>query len=83
MLVLKVMRDVHSAASYYRAIFTEAIRHVCPKPGNTLELDQVMDGIPSATPGEPTMDTLLSGDFLDDLIDEASFFNFWESLNNT
>jgi hypothetical protein len=38
--------------------------------------------MPASLPGEPTMETLLSGDFLDGLMDEASFFNFWEPLSN-
>ncbi|KAL4790307.1 cytochrome P450 [Aspergillus venezuelensis] len=84
LLILKVMRDVHSSASYYRALFSEAVRHVFPEStsGPSPSLPERSDaGVSSTAPGAPAIDTFLSGNFFDDLMDEASFFNFWDSLN--
>jgi len=81
MLILKVMQDVHTVASYYRGIFSEAIRHISSTASKPTGQEPVVVETPSL-PGEPTMETLLSGDFLDGLMDEASFFNFWEPLSN-
>ncbi|KAL4938603.1 hypothetical protein BDV06DRAFT_225833 [Aspergillus oleicola] len=82
LLILKVMREVHSVASYYRALFSEAIRHVFPEPTTSLnQPDRGNVDVSSATPGEPAIDMFLSGNFLDNLMDEASFFSFWDSLN--
>ncbi|PKX97276.1 Zn(II)2Cys6 transcription factor [Aspergillus novofumigatus IBT 16806] len=82
MLILKVMQDVHTAASYYRGIFSEAIRHLSSTASKPAGQGPVVVETPASLPGEPTMETLLSGDFLDGLMDEASFFNFWEPLSN-
>ncbi|KAM0119073.1 hypothetical protein ACP6JC_004225 [Aspergillus fumigatus] len=82
MLILKVMQDVHTAASYYRGIFSEAIRHLSSTTSKPTGQGPVVVETPASLPGEPTMETLLSGDFLDGLMDEASFFNFWEPLSN-
>ncbi|RHZ55475.1 hypothetical protein CDV55_102915 [Aspergillus turcosus] len=81
MLILKVMQDVHTVASYYRGIFSEAIRHISSTASKPTGQEPVVVDTPSL-PGEPTMETLLSGDFLDGLMDESSFFNFWEPLSN-
>ncbi|KAF7166272.1 hypothetical protein CNMCM5623_000029 [Aspergillus felis] len=82
MLILKVMQDVHTVASYYRGIFSEAIRHLSSTASKPTGQGPVVVETPAFIPGEPTMETLLSGDFLDGLMDEASFFNFWEPLSN-
>ncbi|KAL4923009.1 Zn(II)2Cys6 transcription factor [Aspergillus undulatus] len=82
MLILKVLRDVHSAASFYRALFFEAIRHVLPDNSNATEQKEVDADMPSAIFGEQGIDAFFSGNVLDDLMDEASFFNFWETLSN-
>jgi hypothetical protein len=82
MLILKVMQDVHTAASYYRGIFSEAIRHLSSTASKPAGQGPVVVETPASIPGEPAMETLLSGDFLDGLMDEASFFNFWEPLSH-
>lgn len=79
MLILRVMQDVHSSASYYRGIFAEAIRHLNAKAG-IVQPPPVVDA-PPASSVDPSMESLLSGDFIDEMMDEASFFNFWESLS--
>ncbi|KAH8695414.1 fungal-specific transcription factor domain-containing protein [Talaromyces proteolyticus] len=82
MMVMKELQKIWSAASFYRGIFSEAIRQLCPSNSNNIAEPEphVSDPAPPLT-DDPSMEFMLHGDILDQFMSDSSFFNFWESLN--
>ncbi|KAF9895115.1 hypothetical protein FE257_000017 [Aspergillus nanangensis] len=84
MLVLKQMQEAYTVASVYRGIFAEAIRRLFPTHGNdAMQVNSGMSELPlqlAHGAHDFSMDSLPSEGLIDELLQESSFFNVWESL---
>jgi hypothetical protein len=90
---MEEFQKTYTVASIYRGIFMKAVQLLFPDYArNTGISNPVTDAIvsPIATDSttrdtsvfnEPVIDSAITDSLVDALIDEASMFNFWESLD--
>ncbi|KAJ9270458.1 transcriptional regulator family: Fungal Specific TF [Paecilomyces variotii] len=85
MMVLQELQETYVVASIYRGVFSKAIKQLCPEYASSIPEDVIRPPTAEYASAEArnddgeVIDTMISDDLIDSLMDEASIFSLWES----
>lgn len=85
MMVLQELQETYTVASIYRGVFSKAIKQLCPEYASSVSEDIARPvtaesaSVEAKQDGEDMLDTMISDDLIDALMDEASIFSLWEN----
>lgn len=93
MTVMRELQKTHTSASIFCGVFGEAIRHLVPGPldetiWGVAQVTRPGAAVPPAPETNPTvafedfsLQSIVTDDVLESLLNETSTYNFWESMN--